>query len=115
MTLASRNAKPLVPRRSPGGVLTPPGMAHWAGTGPSHTTCRECSHWMSTAKWQAEAGPAGGGEPLPGRCRRYRELGMLKKYGPPIPHDTPSCKMFVFSMAPQPIRRPERIEADWLA
>jgi hypothetical protein len=90
-------------------------MAHWAGTGPPGTTCRECQHWATAGKWQAEAGPAGGGAPLPARCRRYKALGMLKRHGPPLAHDTPSCAHYTASSSPQPLRRPERIEADWLA
>jgi hypothetical protein len=112
MTSAKANLPPT--RLSPDGVLTPPGMAHWAGTGPRGTTCRECRHWMTTGKWQMEAGPAGGGDPLPSRCRRYRSLGMHRRFGPPLPHDTPSCQHFDPSEKPQPLARPKRIEADWL-
>ena len=103
-----------MPLRSPGGVLTPPGMAHWAGTGPIGTTCRECSSWITSGRW-SDAGPGGSGEPLAGRCRAYKRLGMLKTFGPPISHATPSCKFFAAAKKAQPIKRPERIEADWLA
>ena len=114
MTSARRKAKPLVALRSPDGVLTPAGMAHWAGTGPKGTTCRECHWWMTTGKWPEE-GPGSNGNPLPARCRAYKALGMLKTYGPPVAHDTPSCSHFVAAVKPQPLKRPERIEADWLA
>lgn len=99
---------------SPGGVLTPPGMAHWAGTGPTLATCRQCQHWASIGKW-FEDGPGGSGEPMPSRCRRYKSLGMLKTFGPPIPHSTPSCAHYTPAKKPQPLKRPERVEADWLA
>jgi hypothetical protein len=106
--------RPLVAIRSPGGVLTPPGMAHWAGTGPRDATCRECVSWRATGKWFSE-GPGSSGAPMPARCTAYRTLGMLRSFGPAVPHDTPSCKVFVRTTKPQPIKRPEKIEADWLA
>jgi hypothetical protein len=101
-------------RLSPAGVLTPAGMAHWAGSGPPGTTCRECCSWASVGKWREE-GPGGSGEPLPSRCRKYKALGMTKVFGPAIPHDTPSCKHFEAAPKPQPLKRPQKIEADWLA
>ena len=105
----------LVPRRlTPGGIITPPGMAHWAGSGPPGTSCRECTHWIATGKWTGE-GPGGSGEPFDARCRKYKLLGMLKKFGPPLPHQTPSCKHFEAAKKPQPLKRPVKIEADWLA
>jgi hypothetical protein len=70
--------------------------------------------WAATGKWYAE-GPGSSGGPFPSRCRRYRSLGMLKGYGPPVSHDTPSCKQYEPTHTPQPLKRPERIEADWLA
>jgi hypothetical protein len=39
---------------------------------------------------------------------------MHKRFGPPLPHDTPSCQHFDPSEKPQPLARPKRIEADWL-
>lgn len=107
--------KPLPTRRSPDGVLTPPGMAHWAGTGPAGTTCRECRWWMTTGKWSEDQGPGGGGAPLPARCRRYKAFGMLKRFGPALNHDTPSCKYFLPAAQPQPPARPVKLDADWLA
>jgi hypothetical protein len=89
-------------------------MAHWAGSGPPGTTCRECVYWITSGRW-SEAGPGGSGEPLPGRCRAYKAIGMLKSLGPPLPHATPSCKHYEPAAKPQPLKRPERIEADWLA
>lgn len=115
MTSVKIKPKSYPTRRSPDGVLTPAGMAHWAGTGPLGTTCRECRYWAATGKWTTEAGPAGGGNPLPSRCRRYKQLGMVKVSGPPLPHDTPSCKHFEASPKPQPLSPPVRVEADWLA
>ena len=108
------SAKTYPTRLSPAGVLTPAGMAHWAGSGPLDTTCRECRFWAAMGKWREE-GPGGSGLPLPSRCRKYKALGMLKKYGPPIPHDTPSCKHFEATAKPQPLKRPVQISADWLA
>ena len=110
----ARKAKSYPVRRSPAGVLTPAGMAHWAGSGPAFKTCRECRSWVSIGKWREE-GPGSSGEPLPSRCRKYKTLGMEKSFGPPIPHDTLACKHFEEAAKPQPLKRPVKIEADWLA
>lgn len=64
---------------------TPPGMAHWAGTGPEGATCRGCAHWKTTGYL------AGSGLLKNSPCDKYRRM-MGGVDGPPIPHYAPACK-----------------------
>jgi len=69
---------------------TPPGMAHWAGTGPAGEQCMRCSHY---AKGRALA--AGGRSQ--GHCRKYAEMmdGSIVKFS----EHTPACKHFAVLVA----------------
>lgn len=71
---------------------TPPGMAHWSGTGPEGTSCRECALYTFEGRYTSgsKTHPAGGLKP--GRCRKYHQL--MKRKGKPFVHSKPSCKHF---------------------
>ena len=63
---------------------TPPGMAHWSGTGPAGATCGQCE-WFTEIKW-------GGGKST--RCGKYTKM-MNGQQGPKkIPAETFACKYF---------------------
>ena len=71
---------------------TVPGMAHWSGTGPKGTTCRECLHYTYEGRYASNSKkhPAGGLKP--GRCKKYQDLKKMK--GKPFAHHKPSCRHF---------------------
>lgn len=84
---------------------TQPGMAHFAGTGPQGSTCRECLFWTGCgvdSGYYAKNGKHSGGL-KPRSCQKHRDL-MRGDIGSPILHDTASCKYFSESVAPPPIR-----------
>lgn len=72
-----------------------PGMAHWAGTGPTGKTCRMCNSWTGCgveSGYYANGGKHKGAvKPRP--CEKYQEL-MAGETGPAIPHETQACKYF---------------------
>jgi hypothetical protein len=68
---------------------TPPGMAHWEGSGPSGKTCRECRFWG----WST--GPARhreNGLLKPQPCAKYRQFAM--RGGNKVPYSAGACKYF---------------------
>lgn len=77
---------------------TPPGMAHWAGSGPEGKTCRECLRYSDEGRYAANAKkhPAGGLKP--GRCLKFQEMRKAQREknikGDKFPHTTPACKYF---------------------
>ena len=73
---------------------TPPGMAHWAGSGPKAKTCRECEYWTGGRERYATAktGDHAANELKPGQCAKYKQI-TGKLHGR-IPHRTPACKHF---------------------
>lgn len=78
---------------------TPPGMAHWAGTGPANKTCRQCEHWCF------EGYKLTNGALKLGACGKYRELTL--RAGRRISHDLPACKYFDERQDPPPLRAPQ--------
>jgi hypothetical protein len=71
---------------------TPPGMAHWAGTGPDGATCGQCRHYgYDTPLRNAHDNVIGTVEKL-NSCRRFFEL--MRRHGKPLPPLTPSCRHF---------------------
>ncbi len=69
---------------------TPDGMAFWAGTGPVHTTCRECIFF--TFNGYKVARGMSGGQLRHGPCKKYIAMtGISTKKLPP---ETKSCKYF---------------------
>ncbi len=81
---------------------TPPGMAHWSGTGPEATACRGCQFFMGKVRRTG----IGVGEMQPGRCRKFVALmkGALCRRSAPvhlIPPDTASCSHFAAKPTPK--------------
>ena len=69
---------------------SPPGMAHWAGTGPKGKVCRQCIHYTNEGRYSL-----GGKHPgwlKPGRCTKFGA--MMRKKGPTFPIRTLACKHF---------------------
>lgn len=76
-----------------------PGMAHFAGTGPNISTCRECDFWgVASGKnpvryfdYYAKGGMHGGGiKPHP--CRKFKSL--TQQEGQKVPDNARACKYF---------------------
>lgn len=63
---------------------TPPGMAHWAGTGPIGKTCKTCLEY-------GELGGAGASIKR-NRCLKYHQL--TRRIGEAIPPNTPACRHY---------------------
>ena len=72
---------------------TVPGMAHWAGTGPENTTCRQCLHWNRGLKPDYYRGGFQASMLKPAPCDKYRRM-MNDAPGPAIEHYIPSCRHF---------------------
>lgn len=84
---------------------THPGMAHFAGTGPSGLTCRQCAHWQPhSPDWYGLNGKQKG-QPKPNSCRAYTKFTMGQT-GAKIPHDARACKHFDRAEKPHELRRP---------
>lgn len=83
---------------------TYPGMAHFAGSGPSQRTCRECLHWTGCGLDSGHFAKKGihAGQLKPRACGRYRSL-MQGDVGPGVPHNVRACKYFEDNPAPPPI------------
>ena len=76
-----------------------PGSAHWAGTGPIGTTCRECVSFDFHGYFST-----GGGLIKPAACLKYKQM-MNGKDGPKIPHEQKSCKYFTKGEKIPPIQK----------
>jgi hypothetical protein len=69
---------------------TPPGMAHYRGTGPSGETCSSCKHFMGHKRRKGRI------EIVAARCKRY--MRMLRANGVRavpvylLDPDTASCR-----------------------
>lgn len=71
---------------------THPGMAHFAGTGPHGSTCRECIFWNhQTHDYRSKNGKHRG-VIMPAICKKYRAL--MHYEGPKIPDEAQACKYF---------------------
>jgi len=81
------------------------GMAHWAGTGPVGTTCREC-HFYKFEGYKSKRGGFSGGVLKLGICNKY--LSMMRSAGSKVPFETPSCKYFELNQQPPPITDPRK-------
>lgn len=85
---------------------TPPGMAHWAGTGPSGKSCRECGHWKTRGRYASAANRHAAGELKPSPCGKYESL--MQQKGPPIEHWRRACRHFEpRSKVLSPVQRPK--------
>ena len=63
------------------------GMAHFAGTGPKGTTCRECQHWAFDGYLSTT------GSLKTTICEKYTRM-MNGRVGQRVPHDAPSCRYY---------------------
>lgn len=82
------------------------GQAHFAGTGPAGTTCRQCRFWhLSDADGEPQPPYYSGetGELHKARCNRP----MMNKAHRRVPHDAPSCRLFEASDNPKPAKKPD--------
>lgn len=79
---------------------TYPGMAHFAGSGPTGKTCRGCLEWTGCGEqtgYYSKNGRHGGGlKPRP--CAKYKSL--MDSIGPGVPHTAPACKYFNENQSP---------------
>jgi hypothetical protein len=66
-------------------MYTPPGMAHWAGSGPDGAICDKCQHYERGA-------PLKGGGFRNGRCGKYATL--MRRDGPTFSQNSAACKYF---------------------
>lgn len=69
-----------------------PGMAHFAGTGPSGRTCRECVFWNHQPHAYRSKNGKHSGLIKPAACRKFQQL--MHVDGNQIPDDARSCKYF---------------------
>lgn len=70
---------------------TPPGMAHWTGTGPERTRCFQCRYCMTNGRF-AGSNKSRANSLKPIHCRKYKAL--MRQKGPAFEAITPSCKHF---------------------
>lgn len=68
---------------------TPPGMAHWSGTGPVGKICHDCGH----ARFNGHYGKDAFAALKPINCAKYKEL--MKKRGPAFDGKKASCRFFI--------------------
>ena len=69
-----------------------PGMAHFAGTGPHGSTCRECIFWAhGPHDYRAKNGKYRG-LIEPATCKKFQQ--MTGVMGSKIPDDALACKYF---------------------
>lgn len=83
---------------------TPRGMAHWAGTGPVHTTCRECVSYTFNG-YKANRGNKGG-MLKDGKCKKFESIGGTE--GAAISFELSSCKYFEKNPTPPAIINPRK-------
>lgn len=82
------------------------GQAHFAGTGPEGTTCRECRFWHILDKKGNPTPPYYDGETgelHKAKCNRP----IMNKANRRVPHDAPSCRLFEASANPKPAVKPD--------
>lgn len=81
-------------RSEQGMVSTPPGMAHWKGSGPRDKTCRECEHYELDKTSSGHIKRNVVGELKQGRCLKYKQLIGRSSAWPRLKHSLPACKYF---------------------
>ena len=79
---------------------TPPGMAHWRGSGPKGKVCRECIHYRADRRYTANSPGHAKNQLMPGDCRKVKALTNL--WGPKFPTETAACKHFEENPEPPP-------------
>lgn len=71
---------------------THPGMAHFAGTGPSGKTCRECNFWAHGAHDHRSKNGKYHGLIEPARCKKFQQITLRE--GAKVPDDATACRYF---------------------
>jgi hypothetical protein len=71
------------------------GMAHFAGTGPAGSTCRECRFWQHVQYGYHSRVGKYHGLIKPCACAKYRSI--TGRAGALVPDDAMACKYFEFS------------------
>lgn len=82
-------------------AATHPGMACWAGGGPSGFTCRECEFFQTIQGRFAKTNKKAPDQYKPGKCNKFYEL--TGSDGDRVPHTAISCKYFERSSQPRPL------------
>jgi len=73
-------------------LLTPHGMAHWAGTGPAGKCCKSCVHWgYWYTGWSRKRNDEVSRRKSSCCEIFYRRTGV---HGGTLPAGTPACKYF---------------------
>ena len=70
---------------------SPPGMAHWSGTGPKKTRCWQCLHFRAYGYYSRRGTKAG--KLKAGTCQRFARM-MSHIKAPKFDAETRSCKYF---------------------
>lgn len=78
-----------------------PGMAHFAGTGPRGSTCRECIFFDHGPHDYRSKNGKHRGLIEPAKCKKYQQITM--QAGAKIPDDAAACKYFDANPTP-PLR-----------
>jgi hypothetical protein len=71
---------------------TPPGAAHWSGTGPDGTTCEGCRHYGYSEPIRNSHGDTIKTVKHDKSCQRFFEL--MRWHGGKIEPSTPSCRHY---------------------
>jgi hypothetical protein len=69
-----------------------PGMAHWAASGPSSTTCGQCSYFGYWQQIHNASGDIISTKYRKDCCGRYHSL--TGRHGPAVPASAASCRHF---------------------
>jgi hypothetical protein len=72
---------------------TYPGQAHFAGSGPAGTTCRECRFWQPPSGLRTYTYFTGSRLLKPCRCLKRPQI-KGGEIGGEVPHNAASCKYF---------------------
>ena len=79
------------------------GMAHWAGSGPTGKTCRQCLSWGGDAETPPVRYPETG-ELRPRRCSKFRTIMQYDDGAttPGVPQGSMSCRFFIENVNAKP-------------
>lgn len=72
--------------------ISQPGMAHFAGTGPKGSTCRECIFWNHGPHDYRSKNGKYRGLIEPASCKKFQQITM--NVGDKIRDDAQACKYF---------------------
>ncbi len=81
---------------------TPPGMAHWSGTGPNGATCGSCRHYGFERTIQGENRDEVFVRKHRTSCAIFWRL--MGRVGPGLPHDQPACRYWGSLSGSEPLQ-----------